>query len=260
MVRKIKPTLSVDTPEKKAKNAPSRSVRHKQVDRLQTHLKIKFKDKNLLLRALTHRSFVNEYGPESKDNERLEYLGDSVLGLVVNEYLFKHFGEYAEGSLAKIKSAVVSEATLSKVALELDLGRYIFMGKGEENNGGRERPSILANTLEAVIGALYLDTGLKECRKFILDHLKGDIERIDGLTYLRDPKTTLQEYVQKKYKDRPVYDVVSEKGPDHNKIFEVNLVIAGRVIAKGEGSSKRKAEMNAAREALKRIADGGSEV
>jgi len=260
MVRKTNQTPAIDKQEKKAKTEPSRSVRNKQADRLQSHLKIKFKDKNLLLRALTHRSFVNEYGPDTKDNERLEYLGDSVLGLVVNEYLFKHFGEYAEGSLAKIKSAVVSEATLSKVALELKLGEYIFMGRGEENNGGRERPSILANTLEAVIGAYYLDTGLKECRKFILDHLKSDIERIDGLTYLRDPKTTLQEYVQKKYKDRPVYEVISEKGPDHSKIFEVNLLIAGRIIARGEGSSKRKAEMSAAREALKRIAAGGSEV
>ena len=260
MARKIKLPLPAEKENKRDKNIPSRTVRYKQVDRLQIHLKIKFKDRNLLLRALTHRSFVNEYGPDTKDNERLEYLGDSVLGLVVNEYLFKHFGEYPEGSLAKIKSAAVSEATLSKVACDLDLGQYIFMGKGEEHNGGRERPSILANTLEAVIGALYLDLGLKACRGFILNLLKDDIERIDGLTYLRDPKTTLQEYVQKKYKDRPIYDVVSEKGPDHNKIFEVNLVVAGRVIASGEGSSKRKAEMCAAREALKRIAEGGSDV
>ena len=260
MARKIRQTVKDDSAKARLKSGLTRTARYRQVDRLESVLKVKFKDKNLLVRALTHRSFVNEYGPETKDNERLEYLGDSVLGLVVNEYLFKHFGDYPEGSLAKIKSAVVSEATLSKVACDLELGQYIFMGRGEEQNGGRERPSILANTLEAVIGALYLDLGLKACSGFILSLFKDDIERIDGLTYLRDPKTTLQEYVQKKYKERPVYEVVAEKGPDHDKIFQVNLLIDGRLVTSGEGSSKRKAEMNAAKEALKRIAEGGSEV
>jgi len=260
MVRKLRQKAKDDSTDTRLKSGLKGAAVYRQMDRLQSDLNLKFKDKNLLVRALTHRSFVNEYGSETRDNERLEYLGDSVLGLVVNEYLFKHFGEYTEGSLAKIKSAVVSEATLSKVARDLELGRYIFMGRGEEQNGGRERPSILANTLEAVIGALYLDMGLKACRVFILNILKDDIERIDGLTYLRDPKTTLQEYVQKKYKERPVYEVVAEKGPDHNKTFQVNLLINGMIITSAEGSSKRKAEMNAAKEALKRIAEGGSEL
>lgn len=247
-------------PRHKKKEQSAGSNRLHQIEGLQESLKLSFKDSHILVRALTHRSFVNENGPQYRDNERLEYLGDSVLALVVNEYLFKHFPDYAEGKLAKIKSAAVSEATLSRVARDMSLGRYIFMGRGEEQNGGRERPSILANTLEAVIGALYLDRGLTACRAFILSFIKNDIERIDGLTYLRDPKTTLQEYIQKKYKERPLYEVVAEKGPDHQKLFEVRLVIQGRTIACGEGSSKRKAEMNAAREALKSIEGGESEV
>lgn len=234
--------------------------RSRQLDKLQIIMKVKLKNRNLLFRALTHSSYVNEVGSEIRDNERLEYLGDSVLGLVVNEYLFKNYEEYPEGNLAKIKSAVVSEATLSRVAKDMNLGSFIFMGKGEEQSGGRERISILANTLEAVIGAIYLDLGLKESRRFILSLLKKHIERIDGLTYLRDPKTTLQEYVQKKYKERPIYEVIEEKGPDHQKTFVIRLIINGKNITVGEGSSKRKAEMIAASEALKRIEAGDNNI
>ncbi|HSA14195.1 MAG TPA: ribonuclease III [Spirochaetota bacterium] len=235
-----------------------RTKRHRirQLDKLMSFIGVKFKNKSLLSRALTHRSYVNESGFQTRDNERLEYLGDSVLALVVNEYLYSSFEDYKEGNLAKIKSAVVSEATLAKAALRIDLGRYILMGKGEEQCGGRDRPSILANTLEAIIGSIYLDSGLKESRKFILNLLKRDIERIDSLTYLRDPKTTLQEYVQKKYKERPVYEVVEERGPDHSKEFIVRLVINGSEILRGEGTSKRKAEMDAAMETLRKIETG----
>ncbi len=240
-------------------NQPNRKQSKKsntrQLEKLQKTLGVKFKNRSLLNTALTHRSFVNEIGGSILDNERLEYFGDSVLALVVNEYLYKHYERYPEGNLAKIKSAVVSEATLSKVARKMNLGSYILMGKGEEQSGGRERPSILANTFEAIIAAVYLDAGFKTCRKFVLNKLKNEIERIDRLAYLRDPKTTLQEYVQKKYKERPVYDLVEEKGPDHQKEFIVNLVIDGRVVVRGEGTSKRKAEMNAAMEALKMIED-----
>jgi len=227
--------------------------RYRQLQILQQKLKVKFKDKSLLYRALTHRSYVNEVGKSLKYNERLEYLGDSVLALVVNEYLFKRYSSYFEGELAKIKSAVVSEDTLAKVADDLKLGSFIFMGKGEEQNGGRERPSILANTLEALMGAIYLDLGLKASKRFVLSLLKSDIERINDLTYLRDPKTTLQEHVQKKYKERPEYKVIKESGPDHNKFFTVKLIIHGNDISTGIGSSKRKAEMDAAKEALEKI-------
>ncbi|MCU0846796.1 MAG: ribonuclease III [Spirochaetes bacterium] len=237
-------------------NKYNRKKRYRELEKLQSLIRAKFKDKSLLNRALTHRSYINECVPGMKDNERLEYLGDSVLALVVNEYLFRHYEDYREGNLAKIKSAVVSETTLAKVAGSLDLGNYILMGKGEEQSGGRKRASILANTVEAVIGAFFLDSGLKECRRFVLSMLKRDIERIDSLSYLRDPKTNLQEFVQKKYKERPVYDVIEERGPDHKKEFVVRLLVNGREITTGEGSSKRKAEMNAAMDALKKIEDG----
>ncbi len=226
------------------------------LESLQKIIHVNFKNMALLRRAMTHRSYINEAGKGGEDNERLEFLGDSVLALVVNEYLFKHFLDYDEGDLAKIKSAVVSEATLSKVASEIGLGDFLHIGRGEANTGGRSRPSILANTMEALIGAVFLDSGLTGSRRFILGFIKKEIEKIDRLTYLRDPKTTLQEYVQKKYKDRPEYRVIEERGPDHMKEFIVKLYINGREIEIGEGPSKRKAEMNAAIASLKRIQDG----
>ena len=242
--------------DKKIENKKQKKSQNRQLDKLQRIIYVKFKNKSLLKRALTHRSYVNESGKSARDNERLEYLGDSVLALVVNEYLFKHYEDYKEGNLAKIKSAVVSEVTLAKVAKDLNLGGFILMGKGEESSGGRDRPSILSNTLEAVIGAVYLDSGLKSSRKFVLSLFKKDIERIDNLTYLRDPKTTLQEYVQKKYKERPLYEIINERGPDHNKEFTVKLIINGRDIISAKGSSKRRAEMNAATISLEKIEDG----
>ncbi len=241
--------------DKHASNKKKNRLR--QINKLQSILKIKFRNKSLLNRALTHRSYLNEAGPGARDNERLEYLGDSVLALVVNEYLFKRFEKYPEGDLAKIKSAVVSEATLFKVARELNLGSFLLMGRGEDLSGGRARPSILANTLEAVIGALYLDSGLKDCKKLVLSLLKGDIERIDSMESYRDPKTTLQEYVQKKYRERPLYEIIEESGPDHQKRFTVRLVVAGKSVAEGTGASKRGAEMEAARKALEMIYGSG---
>ncbi len=235
----------------------SEKKRLKEINKLQKIIKVKFNNRSLLYNALVHRSYVNESGNfDMQDNERLEYLGDSVLGLVVNEYLFKRFDSYPEGDLAKIKSAVVSEATLAAVARGIDLGSFLFMGKGEEQSGGRDRSSILANSLEALIGAVYLDSGLKASRKFILSLLKKDVERIDSMSYMRDPKTTLQEYVQKNYKTRPVYEVIEESGPDHQKEFLVSLIINDKEFARGSGSSKRKAEMAAAEDVLKRLDEG----
>jgi ribonuclease-3 len=204
--------------QNKDEHRKEKKIINKQIDRLQKVIRVKFKNKNLLFRAVTHRSYVNESGRNIKDNERLEYLGDSVLGLVVNEFLFKQFEDYQEGKLAKIKSAVVSEATLAKVARNINLGEFILMGRGEEHSGGRERPSILANTLEAVIGAIYLDSGLKVSRKFVLSLIREEIDSVNNLTYLRDPKTALQEYVQKKYKERPADNKWA--GDRHRRRFE----------------------------------------
>lgn len=228
-------------------------AQQKSLDHLQAAIRTKFKNPSLLRRALTHRSFVNEHGNGIGDNERLEYLGDSVLALVVNEYLYRHYEEYREGKLAKIKSSVVSETTLARIAKKMRLGDHILMGRGEENSGGRDRPSILADTLEAVIGALYLDAGLKLCRGFIVRLLRDEIQAAEDLGQNRDPKTALQEYVQRKYRERPVYEVVDERGPDHDKEFTVRLLIRGREIVTADGPSKRKAEMNAARASLRII-------
>ena len=243
----------MDNEHKKKNDKRSRT---RQLEKLQSVLGIKFKDKRMLERALIHRSYLNEHLPEMADNERLEYLGDSVLGLIVNEYLFKHFENYQEGELAKIKSVVVSEETLAEVAHNLNVGSFLLMGRGEETTGGRDRASILANTLEAIIGAYYLDSGLRDARRFVLGFLKKHVDRIDRMTYQRDPKTALQEYVQKKYKERPLYEVIEETGPDHNKEFSVRLLINGKEIMTGSGSSKRKAEMSAASTALKMIEKG----
>ena len=220
---------------------------------LQKVLRISLKSEKLLQRALVHRSYINESETELIDNERLEYLGDSVLALAVNNYLYEKYEDYKEGSLAKIKSVAVSEITLAKIARKLNLGAFILMGKGEECSGGRERSSILADTVEAVIGAIYLDSGLKISSEFILFFLKPYIEQIDRQTYLRDPKTTIQEYVQKRFKKHPEYIVLKETGPDHSKEFIVQLNIANKKFSIGKGSSKRKAEMNAAIIALKKI-------
>ncbi len=234
----------------------SRKSRYRQLSRLETILKTKFNDKSLLNMALTHRSYINESGSAVKDNERLEHLGDSVLGFIISDYLYKHYEGYPEGNLAKIKSVIVSDETLARVAGALNIGSFIQMGRGEENSGGRSRISILANTLESIIGAIYLDSGIKTSRKFIMGLLRSEIEKTVELPSLIDAKTALQEYVQKKYKNSPEYVVVEEKGPDHRKEFVVKLIVNGKKVSTGRGSSKRKAEMNAARFVMKKIYNG----
>lgn len=227
--------------------------RLKELNKLQRELKVKFTNRNILNQALTHRSYANESHANIRENERLEYLGDSVLGLVINEYLFKRFEEYHEGDLAKIKSTVVSEEMLATVACEISIGSYILLGKGEENSGGRTRPSILANTVEALIGAMYLDCGLKQTKKFILGIFKKYIDQVDKIPNMRDPKTTLQELVQKKYREKPEYVLLRSEGPDHKKMFTVALTIKGSVIIEGSGTSKRRAEVDAARKIVEKI-------
>jgi ribonuclease-3 len=228
--------------------------------KLQNRIRVRFRNKSLLNRAITHRSYSNEINAPSFDNERLEYLGDSVLGLVVNEYLYKRFADYHEGELAKIKSAVVSEDTLSKIAHEINLGDYLLLGRGEELSGGRGRSSILANAMEALIGAMYLDSGLKTTKNCILSLIKKHIDNIDKIPDMRDPKTSLQEIVQKKYKEKPLYEVIEEKGPDHKKEFVVKLVIHDKNILNAHGSSKRKAEAYAAKKALTLYSKGELEI
>ncbi len=220
---------------------------------LEDELNIIFDNKLLLQKALIHKSFSNENKSiNSENNERLEFLGDAVLNLAVTTYLFQNYMNYSEGELAKIKSVVVSEEILNKKANKINLGEYILMGKGEELTGGRNRKSILADTLEAVFGAIYLDKNFNFICKYIQDFLKNDIEEIAENEHIGDFKTILQEVVQQDNK-RPQYEVIQEKGPEHNKTFLVKVDVDDKTLGKGKGNSKKDAEQEAAKTALENL-------
>jgi ribonuclease-3 len=208
----------------------------------------------LLNEALTHKSYTYERKLNScQNNEKLEFLGDSVLGLIVSQYVFETFPEVTEGGLSKVKSVVVSAQVLGEKAQGLDLGRFLRLGKGEEKTGGKNRPSLLADALEAVIGAVYLTHGLETAGKLVLSLLKEDIEGVFTGRLEKDHKTLLQEYFQKTKKLAPHYDVVKEWGPDHNRSFEAACKVGGEVIGRGVGKSKKEAEQLAAQEAIRSL-------
>ena len=217
-------------------------------------LSLDFENKKLLQRALTHKSFPNENKTlDLKDNERLEFLGDSVLSLAVSTYIFKRFSDFPEGELAKMRAVVVSAPILAEAAKRIDLGRYLFLGKGEEMTGGRERDSILADSMEAIFGALYLDQGFTAASKFILDLLREDIINVAEGNHIQDYKTMLQEVIQQDGNLRPEYEVIDEEGPDHNKTFIVAVKINDNSLGSGQGSSKKEAEQEAAKFALHKL-------
>ncbi|MGM0501663.1 MAG: ribonuclease III [Bacillota bacterium] len=221
---------------------------------LQEELGIKFDDVELLTRALTHKSYANERRNENlKDNERLEFLGDAVLDLVVNQYLFLEYSNHPEGELAQIRSVVVSAPTLAEKSREIDLGDYLLLGKGEEATGGRKRNSILADAFEALIGSIYLDRGLECARDFILDLLIANIQNVEQGNHIQDYKTLLQELLQKNSDNRPQYEVINEEGPDHNKFFTVQVTFKGQTLGVGTGSSKKRAQQSAAKEAIEKL-------
>jgi ribonuclease-3 len=209
-----------------------------------------FKDKTLLKKALLHRSYGNENKQYKKVSyERLELLGDTVLALIVTEYLYNNFKSSSEGDLAKLKSMVVSEPVLAKISRNLNFGEYLFFSNGEEMTGGRDRSSVLCDVFESLLGALYLDAGLEVARNFGLPHLKYEIDHIYESDELIDFKTTLQEYFQKKYKDVPSYELLEEKGLDHTKLFKVGVFMNQKLVANGEGKTKKTAEQKAAKDA-----------
>jgi ribonuclease-3 len=205
----------------------------------------------LLRRALTHRSFSNEQ-PEVAhlDNERLEFLGDAILDFLAGDYLFRHYPEMQEGELTDLRAALVRTETLAELGEDLDLGRFIYLGKGEDASGGRSRPAILCDTFEAVVGALYLDRGLHAVRKLFEQMIDGRVEQVLAADTARDPKNLLQELTQYHYQVAPRYSVVDESGPDHAKVFTVEVSVGDRVVGSGIGSSKQKATQEAARVAL----------
>ena len=212
-----------------------------------------FKDADLLNRALIHSSYVNENRlSPTAHNERLEFLGDAVLELVTSEYIYNSFSDMAEGEMSKLRASVVNEATLARCAKERNFGGFLKLGKGEMVNGGRERESILADTFEAVIGAIYLDGGYDSAKRFVLCALETDIHSMKGLTWISDCKTHLQEQLQKNSQEPIEYYVIKEEGPEHNKIFTVELAHGGRVMAQGSGRNKKEAEQEAARRAIEK--------
>lgn len=215
----------------------------------QKKIKIRFHDQKLLTTALTHSSYANERKlPRGKDNERLEFLGDAVLELIMSDYLFKTYKDEPEGKLTKMRASLVCEPTLAFCAKDIALGDYLLLSKGEDLTGGRERNSILSDAFEAVIGAVYLDQGFEEARKFVETYLLQDV---DEKVLFYDAKTSLQELVQSVSKEPLSYILTKEEGPDHQKTFTVEAKLGGKVIGTGAGRSKKSAEQMAAYEAMK---------
>ena len=223
------------------------SERLKELSLFERHANIRFRNPALLNLAFVHRSHANEQGKRSADNEKLEFLGDSVLGLVVVEYLFRLLPDYSEGDLAKIKSVVVSENSLDTIARRLRLENYILISRGEENSGGRNKRAILADAMEAIIGAYFLDRGYHRARRFLLPLVKDEITKVLENRHRKDYKTLLQEYVQKRYKSFPVYSVVQQRGPEHDRVYEMLVNVNGRMYGPGSGQNKKDAEREAAR-------------
>jgi ribonuclease-3 len=214
-----------------------------------------FKDKALLKQAMSHSSYVNEIKVKGhKSYERLEFLGDAVLELISSEYLYENYQDMTEGKLTKLRASIVCEYTLSSVSKELGYGDFVLLSKGEEMTGGRNRNSILCDLFESVLGAIYLDGGMEPARKYVLEFLMTDIES-KQLFY--DAKTTLQEMVQKDGKGVVSYELLEEKGPDHNKCFVTAVLVDDKQLATGEGTSKKNAEQMAAYQAILKLKQQG---
>ncbi len=212
-----------------------------------------FRDLSLLRRALTHRSYLNENPGFTQDNERLEFLGDAVLDCIVSDWLYQHYPEMREGEMTRIRSALVRTERLADFARSLQLGEALLLGRGEENNGGRERTPLLCDAFEALVGALYLDRGLEHVREFVLPFLEENIYEALYQPEILDPKSTLQNWTQKHGKGTPQYEIVDASGPDHNKTFTAEVYIRGECYGSGQGSSKHQAEEAAAIDALRQL-------
>lgn len=226
----------------------------KRLKQLQKKIYHKFRRISYLHQALIHSSYVNERPQLGlKSNETLEFLGDAVLGLVITEYLYSHFPRLSEGKLSILKSMLVSEPTLAEISHHLDIGDYLFLGKGEDRDAVRKRTSILSNALEALIAALYLDGGLKAAKRFIQKIYALKFKEIPKMELSGSYKNRLQQYTQTELGCMPVYKVTSEKGPSHRKIYEVDVSFQEEVRGHGKGTSKKRAEQEAARDALVKL-------
>lgn len=230
---------------------------------IQVTLGYAFKQEALLYEALTHRSFSQtQEHTNAQHNERLEFLGDAVLGLVISESLVEIFPTFTEGELSKLKAGLISRATLARAAGRLQLGQWLRLGRGEEVSSGREKHSLLANALEALIGAVYLDSGLRSARALITRVLTAefsDLQDSPELSVGRDWKSQLQEWVHKHDGTSPQYRLVQESGPDHQKVFAMTVEIRGNVMGRGEGRTKKEAEQHAAEQALAQVSQRNSD-
>ena len=235
-------------------------MENKNLGSLEENLSYKFKSIELLRMALTHSSYANENKMKiTENNERLEFLGDAILNLIVSQYLYKKYPDYPEGELTKIRATVVCESSLAFAARKIDLGKYLLLGKGEEATGGRERESILADASEALVGAIYIDSDFEMTNKLLLKNFEDDIVYAvaKGALFI-DYKTELQERFQRKGKVKIEYRVLKEVGPDHDKVFHMDVIVNDKTVGEGHGRNKKDAEQMAAKEALLTI-DGKDE-
>lgn len=231
--------------------------RKEKLEEIQKKINYFFKDIELLNISLTHSSYSNENKMRANENnERLEFLGDAIIGLVVSEYLYNRFKEFPEGEMTKKRAAIVCESSLAFAARKINLGDYILLGKGEEATGGRNRDSILADAFEALAGAIFIDGGLNSTRNYLLGMFEEEvIYAISKGNLFIDYKTELQEVLQKKGKPKIEYNVEKEAGPDHNKKFYMNVIVENKIIGSGMGRNKKEAEQMAAKQALIRIGE-----
>ncbi|RQD70356.1 MAG: ribonuclease III [Tindallia sp. MSAO_Bac2] len=225
---------------------------------LQDRIGYHFKDESVLMEALTHSSFANEWKQKRlNNNERLEFLGDSVLSLIISQFIFKSYRNLPEGELTKVRATVVCEGALAQKARSLQLGEYILLGKGEESSGGRNRDSILADAMEALIAAIYIDGNYEDAKEFVLTYFEDIIDLSARGNLMKDYKTQLQELIQSTGNERMEYKVTKEEGPDHNKTFYVEVKTEDKVLGHGSGKNKKEAEQNAAKAAIEYFSQEG---
>ncbi len=210
----------------------------------------KFNNQNLFEQAFTHRSFLNETPEEIESNERLEFLGDSIISFVISQHLYNNYPKFDEGKLTNLRSLLVNTKSLAKIAQELDFGKYLKLSKGEEESRGRQNQSLLADSFEAFLGALFIDQGIENTGKFILEIFTPMIDELIKESSFKDPKSLLQELVQSRKQNSPLYKVMQEFGPAHDRTFVMGVYVNNELIAKGEGKSKQEAEEDAAKFAL----------
>lgn len=225
---------------------------HKSTPEIESKIGYSFKDRELLKLAFVHRSYINENRSVTEHNERLEFLGDSVLNLLISDYLYRYLPNTPEGDLSYLRSRLVDAPSCATYVQKLDVASHVLLGRGESLNDGRGRTTIQADLFEALIGAIYLDGGQDAAKKFLFKNFSTEIDQILK-TPIRNYKADLQDYAQKKFKEPPQYTVISEEGPDHSKVFVVSVSIKGAEMGRGEGASKKEAQQKAAEMAFRQI-------